>query len=165
MHELFGNKNLYSTVFGFKYSEVQTRGYSRINRLKPPELFIQDELHLISGPLGSLTGLYEVSIDLLTRHNGRPAKVIASTATISGAEEQIKAIYGREMMQFPQAVQKANDNFVSKEIPTTEKHGRFYEVFVRRVLVIKFKLFICIVHMQLLQEVSLSIKLILTIRC
>ena len=126
MHELFGNKNLYSTEFGFKYSEVQTRGYSRINRLKPPELFIQDELHLISGPLGSLTGLYEVSIDLLTRHKGRPAKVIASTATISGAEEQIKALYGREMMQFPLAVQKANDNFVSKEIPTTEKHGRSY---------------------------------------
>lgn len=126
MHELFGNKNLYSKDLGFKYSEVKSRGYSRINRLKPPELIIQDELHLISGPLGSLTGLYEVSIDLLTRHNGRPAKVIASTATISGAEEQIKALYGREMMQFPLAVQKANDNFVSKEIPTTEKHGRYY---------------------------------------
>ncbi|TSI07645.1 DISARM system helicase DrmA [Lysinibacillus sp. BW-2-10] len=126
MHELFGNKNLYSTELGFKYSDSQSRGYSRINRLKPPELIIQDELHLISGPLGSLTGLYEVSIDLLTRHNGRPAKVIASTATISGAEEQIKALYGREMMQFPLAVQKANDNFVSKEIPTTEKYGRFY---------------------------------------
>lgn len=126
MHELFGDKNLYSAEYGFKYSTTKTRGYSSINRLKPPELIIQDELHLISGPLGSLTGLYEVAIDLLTRHNGIPAKVIASTATISGAEEQIKALYGRSMMQFPLAVQKANDNFVSEEIPTDKKHGRYY---------------------------------------
>jgi hypothetical protein len=126
MHELFGNKNLYSVEYGFKYSSTKSRGYSTINRLKPPELIIQDELHLISGPLGSLTGLYEVAIDILTRHNGTPAKVIASTATISGAEEQIKALYGRSMIQFPLAVQKANDNFVSKEIPTDLKFGRYY---------------------------------------
>ncbi|NLJ17675.1 DISARM system helicase DrmA [Globicatella sulfidifaciens] len=126
IHELFGNKNLYSVEYGFKYSSSKTRGYSPINRLKPPELIIQDELHLISGPLGSLTGLYEVTIDLLTRHNGIPAKIIASTATISGAEEQIRALYGRNMMQFPLAIQKANDNFVSKEIPTNKRHGRYY---------------------------------------
>lgn len=126
MHELFGNKNVYHRELGFEYSESTPKGYSRINRLKPPELIIQDELHLISGPLGSLTGLYEVAIDLLTRHNGKPAKVIASTATISGADEQIKALYGRAMQQFPLAVQKANDNFVSKEVPTTQKPGRFY---------------------------------------
>lgn len=126
MHELFGDKNLFSAEYGFKYSKTKTRGYSTINRLKPPELIIQDELHLISGPLGSLTGLYEVAIDLLTRHNGIPAKVIASTATISGADEQIRALYGRSMMQFPLAVQKANDNFVSEEIPTDKKHGRYY---------------------------------------
>lgn len=126
MHELFGNKTVYHREFGFEYNTSTPRGYSRINRLKPPELIIQDELHLISGPLGSLTGLYEVAIDLLTRHNGRPAKVIASTATISGAQEQIRALYGRNMQQFPLAIQKANDNFVSKEVPTTEKPGRFY---------------------------------------
>lgn len=126
MHELFGNKNVYHRELGFKYSNSIPRGYSRINRLKPPELIIQDELHLISGPLGSLTGLYEVATDLLTRNNGRPAKVIASTATISGADEQIRALYGREMQQFPLAVQKANDNFVSKEVPTSDKPGRCY---------------------------------------
>ncbi|USY50654.1 DISARM system helicase DrmA [Bacillus altitudinis] len=126
MHELFGNKNVYHRELGFKYSNSIPRGYSRINRLKPPELIIQDELHWISGPLGSLTGLYEVATDLLTRNNGRPAKVIASTATISGADEQIRALYGREMQQFPLAVQKANDNFVSKEVPTSEKPGRCY---------------------------------------
>lgn len=126
MHELFGNKNVYHRELGFEYRDSTPRGYSRINRLKPPELIIQDELHLISGPLGSLTGLYEVAIDLLTRNNGKPAKVIASTATISGADEQIRALYGRNMQQFPLAIQKANDNFVSKEVPTTEKSGRYY---------------------------------------
>lgn len=126
MHELFGNKNVYHHELGFEYRDSTPRGYSRINRLKPPELIIQDELHLISGPLGSLTGLYEVAIDLLTRNNGKPAKVIASTATISGADEQIRALYGRNMQQFPLAIQKANDNFVSKEVPTTEKSGRYY---------------------------------------
>lgn len=126
MHELFGNKNVYHRELGFEYSTSTLRGYSRINRLKPPELIIQDELHLISGPLGSLTGLYEVAIDLLTRNNGRPAKVIASTATISGADEQIKALYGRYAQQFPLAVQKANDNFVSREVSVADKPGRFY---------------------------------------
>lgn len=126
MHELFGNKNVYHRELGFEYSTSTPREYSRINRLKPPELIIQDELHLISGPLGSLTGLYEVAIDLLTRNNGRPAKVIASTATISGADEQIKALYGRKVQQFPLAIQKANDNFVSREVSVADKPGRFY---------------------------------------
>jgi len=126
MHELFGNKNAYHRDFGFEYKDSIPRGYSRINRLKPPELIIQDELHLISGPLGSLTGLYEVAIDLLTRNNGKPAKVIASTATISGADQQIRALYGRSMQQFPLSIQKANDNFVSKEVSTAKKSGRYY---------------------------------------
>lgn len=126
MHELFGNKNVYHRELGFEYSTSTPREYSRINRLKPPELIIQDELHLISGPLGSLTGLYEVAIDLLTRNNGRPAKVITSTATISGADEQIKALYGRKVQQFPLAIQKANDNFVSREVSVADKPGRFY---------------------------------------
>lgn len=66
----------------------------------PPGLVIQDELHLISGPLGSMVGLYEPVIDDLTtdRRNGRniPAKIIASTATVRRYEDQIKALFGRE---------------------------------------------------------------------
>lgn len=67
-----------------------------------PELVIQDELHLISGPLGSLAGLYETAVDELCRSKvGVRAKVIGSTATIRRAEDQIKALFDRQSFQFP----------------------------------------------------------------
>ncbi|MGO7273043.1 DNA helicase [Rhizobium ruizarguesonis] len=68
----------------------------------PPDLIIQDELHLISGPLGSLAGLYETAIDELCRTSeGRRAKVIGSTATIRRASQQIRALFDRSSFQFP----------------------------------------------------------------
>lgn len=73
----------------------------------PPSLIIQDELHLISGPLGSIVGLYEAAIDAACGHltsegviRGRP-KVIASTATIRRADRQIRAVFNRRAEQFP----------------------------------------------------------------
>ena len=66
----------------------------------PPELIIQDELHLISGPLGTITGIYEAAFKRMCDYKGVPAKIIASTATIRNADEQIKALYatGRELV-------------------------------------------------------------------
>lgn len=127
MYELFGQKNFYHPEHGFTFENKETkRNWKKIERLKPPELIIQDELHLISGPLGSLTGMYEVAVDLLCQQDGIGPKIIASTATIRGADEQVEALYGREVSQFPIAVQKSDDNFVSYSVKTEEKPGRLY---------------------------------------
>lgn len=97
----------------------------------PPELVIQDELHLISGPLGSMVGHYETVIDLLcerkTESLSIPAKIVASTATISRAPEQISALYGREKKKaflFPPQGLAAGDSFFAEE--RTDVSGRLY---------------------------------------
>lgn len=61
----------------------------------PPQLIIQDELHLISGPLGSLAGLYEPVVEELCSDGSRRPKIVCSTATIRNFEEQVVALYGR----------------------------------------------------------------------
>jgi hypothetical protein len=77
----------------------------------PPGLIIQDELHLISGPLGSMAGLYETVIDALcTRGDVRP-KVIGSTATIGHAEDQVRSLFDRSVLQFPPPGFDAGDSF------------------------------------------------------
>ncbi|WP_338472801.1 DISARM system helicase DrmA [Niallia sp. XMNu-256] len=133
--ELFGKKTHYSPIEGFvndlNYKQshrvngrmIRTK---RIHNLIPPELIIQDELHLISGPLGSLTGLYEIAVDYLSQYQGAGPKIIASTATIRGANEQIKRLYGREVSQFPPSVLDARESFFSEEIPVEKKPGRLY---------------------------------------
>ncbi len=66
-----------------------------------PDLVIQDELHLISGPLGTIAGLYETAFDWLLRKRWRRPKVIGSTATIRRAADQVKALFDRSSCQFP----------------------------------------------------------------
>ncbi|WP_368622624.1 helicase-related protein [Paraburkholderia sp. BR13444] len=78
---------------------------------EPPGLIIQDELHLISGPLGSMAGLYETVIDTFcTRGEVRP-KVIGSTATIGHAEPQVRALFDRSVLQFPPPGFDSSDSF------------------------------------------------------
>ncbi|MFJ2814292.1 helicase-related protein [Streptomyces sp. NPDC087294] len=88
----------------------------------PPELIVQDELHLISGPLGTLTGLYETAVDALA---GRP-KVIASTATIRRAGAQGRSLFDREVRQFPPAGLDSRDSWFAVETPREEKASRRY---------------------------------------
>ncbi|MFF6991733.1 helicase-related protein [Streptomyces sp. NPDC010273] len=94
----------------------------RADNTPPPELIVQDELHLISGPLGTLTGLYETAVDALA---DRP-KVIASTATIRRAAEQGRALFNREVRQFPPAGLDARDSWFAVETPREKKASRQY---------------------------------------
>jgi len=88
----------------------------------PPELIVQDELHLISGPLGTLTGLYEAAIDIAA---DRP-KVIASTATIRRAQRQGEALFDRKVAQFPPAGLDARDSWFAVQAPAERKASRRY---------------------------------------
>ena len=93
----------------------------------PPELIIQDELHLITGPLGSAVGLYETLINELCVRNGKKPKIIASTATISHAKQQCNALYACEeekVFQFPVQGTTYKDCFFAKE--ADDKIGRKY---------------------------------------
>ncbi len=91
---------------------------------QPPELIIQDELHLISGPLGTIAGLYESALDQLCTWNGLPPKVIGSTATIRRADDQVRALFRRKVAQFPPPVLDSHDSCFA--VVDSSKPGRIY---------------------------------------
>ncbi|WP_445186881.1 helicase-related protein [Pseudonocardia sp. Cha107L01] len=100
----------------------------------PPELIIQDELHLISGPLGSMVGLYETAIEALCtdKRQGRSIKpkIVTSTATVRRYEDQAKALYARDDVRlFPPHGLNAADSFFAqyaREANGTLSPGRMY---------------------------------------
>lgn len=99
--------------------------------LLPPELIIQDELHLISGPLGTIAGLYEIAVDRLSSREeaGKRIgpKVIASTATIRRAEAQVRALFGRSAVYvFPPPGPDRRDSFFARTVSQSEKEPRTY---------------------------------------
>lgn len=99
-------------------------------RIRPPDLIIQDEFHLISGPLGTMVALYETAIDQLCswEYEGHTVipKVIASTATVRRAPEQIQGVFNRSTMIFPPHGLDVSDNFFAVQRPTAAKPGRRY---------------------------------------
>jgi hypothetical protein len=107
------------------------RGQALPEGLRPPELIIQDELHLISGPLGTMVGLYEMAVDGLCTRQGpsghaiRP-KIVASTATVRRARQQITALFGRTQApaMFPPAGIDASDSFFGAQ--ERGGYGRLY---------------------------------------
>lgn len=144
---LFGKVNGYCPRHGYRSPEVedadshpaihgQAARFPAVKTqpcapLRPPDLIIQDELHLISGPLGILVGLYETAVDRLCtwEYQGvqvRP-KVIASTATIRRAQNQVHNLFLREVQIFPPSGLDAGDNFFSRRRPAgPEAPGRLY---------------------------------------
>ncbi|WP_112133735.1 DISARM system helicase DrmA [Glycomyces dulcitolivorans] len=103
-----------------------------VGRLRPPDLVIQDELHLITGSLGTTVGLFETAVDTAAEWVTADGKLVrpllvASTATARNAPDQVKALYGRGTTIFPPQVIDAGDTYFSKELPVTEKTpGRRY---------------------------------------
>jgi hypothetical protein len=101
-------------------------------RLRPPDLIIQDELHLISGALGTTVGLFEAAVDELCTWRvpggGETGpKIVASTATTKRAHEQVLGVFGRRLAIFPPPVLDAADTFFSKSVPVSpEQPGRRY---------------------------------------
>jgi len=113
-------------VFGLASAETEPKGC-----LRPPDLIIQDELHLINGPLGTLVGLYETAVDNLCGWalNGKTVrpKVIASSATIRKAPAQIHNLYLRQTNIFPPNGLLIKDNFFSRQrTPDESNPGRLY---------------------------------------
>jgi hypothetical protein len=106
-------------------AELFNRGASYPPQLGP-DLVVQDELHLISGPLGTLTGLYETAVDLLAARDGILPKVVASTATIRGAGGQTTGLFAREVRQFPPPGLDARDSYFSVEAPRDKVGTRMY---------------------------------------
>lgn len=132
---LFGNVSTYQLptgngAAGFWGPSEKAVGGLKIphGRLLPPALVIQDELHLISGPLGTLAGLYETVIEALMRPDAStpPPKIIASTATVRRAEAQIKALFARSQVRiFPPPGPERDDNFFSRTIQDPDQ-ARLY---------------------------------------
>ena len=91
---------------------------------RPPELVIQDELHLIAGPLGSVAGLYEAGLETVLEQRGVRPKYVASTATIRMAREQVRRLYGRELAVFPPPGLSAEDSWFARTDPS--RPGRLY---------------------------------------
>jgi len=102
-----------------------------VPRLQPPDLVIQDELHLISGPLGTMVGLYETALDELCAinvdgHEIRP-KIVASTATVRRAETQIQALFNRPFVDiFPPPGPNLRDSFFAETLTPKQSNARLY---------------------------------------
>ena len=99
-------------------------------RLRPPDLIIQDEFHLISGPLGTMVGLYETAVDELCswqigKTKVRP-KIVASTATVRRAGDQVRNVFMRRLAIFPPKALDVEDDFFSVQRPVESKPGRRY---------------------------------------
>ncbi len=139
---LFGKANRECPRHGLLWPEADCNGnhtkkgsldavkVKEILPIRPPDLIIQDEFHLISGPLGTMVGLYETAVDELSTWSVdgkaiRP-KIVASTATVRKAEEQVNNVFLRRVSVFPPHGLNVEDNFFSVQRSVENKPGRLY---------------------------------------
>lgn len=139
---LFGRVDRYCPRHGYltgaekhagKHGETKASkavAVSSCGRLAPPDLIIQDELHLISGPLGTLVGLYEVAVQALCIRETDGAtirpKVVSSTATIRRAASQVEGLFGLRVAVFPPLGLDADESFFAQRASPEESPGRAY---------------------------------------
>jgi hypothetical protein len=138
---LFGNVDTFDTANGFYRKGIPPHKLSTIipdsvdvTPIFPPELIIQDELHLIEGPLGSMVGLYESAIEQLCKieldNTVIKPKYVGSSATIRHADSQVQALFDRELRQFPPKGVSISDSFFSRDVvshPVSSNNpGRIY---------------------------------------
>ena len=144
IQSLFGRVQRYCDRHGYissgethpdRHNANASRNWSKaevvdVEPFEPPDLVIQDELHLISGPLGTLVGLYETAVDALAsiavEGQRRYPKVVASTATIRRADEQVRSLFRRSLTIFPPAGLDSADSWFGMEIPLEQEPGRMY---------------------------------------
>lgn len=144
---LFGHVTRECSRHGFKHADIRDEVCSadrhnaakglpaaatvNASRLRPIDLIIQDELHLIADALGTMVGLYETAVDELATWevNGRRVrpKVVASTATVRRAAEQAYKLFRRQLAIFPPPGLDVEDSFFARQIPVDDAHpGRRY---------------------------------------
>ena len=135
---LLGGADRYDEA-GFYGAADPKQGQPLGRPLPGPDLVIQDELHLISGPLGTMAGLYETVIEALcvraagTDHQGDAStpdvlpKIVASTATVRQAQDQIQALFARSNTRiFPPPGPDRRDSFFAEIVPNDQVPGRLY---------------------------------------
>ena len=114
--------------------EKRTNAFLGGTQHRPPELIVQDELHLIASALGSVAGLYEAAIDTVLQLRGVYPKYIASTATIRMADQQVKRLYGREVAVFPPPGLNCEDAYFARTVPLKQGPGRIYVGYLAPIL-------------------------------
>ena len=110
---------LFATVD--KFAQLYRNENANLLRDCSPDLIIQDELHLLVGALGSITGFYEPMIEKLCSTEDRRPKIIASTATTRNTSRLIQALYNRNVNVFPAQGIEYNDNYFSHTDRGNEK--------------------------------------------
>jgi hypothetical protein len=144
---IFGNVERYNACYGYYRNDLLPQDATQearnekyctdVKPFSPPELIIQDELHLMEGPLGSMFGLYEAAVEAIIRESweklGQRAgpKYIASTATVKNADFQARNLFARTLLQFPPHGLSIDDSFFVRTPQRTDQwendpSGRIY---------------------------------------